>query len=219
MFWNFENINAIRREHLSPVLSYFAPRIMFAPEKFEYDGYQGSNESWEDFGKWIWAMNQGRDNLPPERVAHLNALVANFDNDRDKVRAIYEFMQSRTRYVNISLGIGGIQPFDAETVDRTGYGDCKALTNYMMAMLKAVGIESFYTLVRAGVGRYNIVNDFTSNQFNHVILSVPLKMTPFGWSVQVRFYPSIILAILRQPACSCCSRRWRASDKNPGIFP
>jgi hypothetical protein len=175
MFWNFENINAIRWEHLSPVLSYFAPRIMFAPKKFEYDGYQGSNESWEDFGKWIWAMNQGRDNLPPERVAHLNALVANFDNDRDKVRAIYKFMQSRTRYVNISLGIGGLQPFDAETVDRTGYGDCKALTNYMMAMLKAVGIESFYTLVRSGVGRYNIVNDFTSNQFDHVILSVPLE--------------------------------------------
>ena len=175
ILWNFENINAIRREHLSPVLSHFAPHIMFAPEKFEYDGYHGSNASWEDFGKWVWTLNQGRDHLSPERIAHLNALVADFDNDREKVKAIYQFMQSRTRYVNISLGIGGMQPFDAETVDRTGYGDCKALTNYMMAMLKAVGIESFYTLVRAGAGRYNIVNDFTSNQFNHVILSVPLE--------------------------------------------
>lgn len=173
--WDFDNLHAIRREHLSPALRYIAPQVIFAPDRFVFDGYAGSNNSWKDFGKWVWTLNEARDNLPRERVGQLNEMVRDMECDREKVKAIYEFLQSRTRYVNIALGIGGMQPFDAQTVDRTGYGDCKALTNYMMAMLRAVGIESYYTLVRAGVGSYGFVEEFSSNQFNHVILCVPLE--------------------------------------------
>jgi transglutaminase-like putative cysteine protease len=173
--WDFVKLKAQRREFRSPASRFILPYIMFAPEKFEYDGYAGSNESWEEFGKWVWTLNEGRDQLPQERIDYLNDLVKDMDNNREKVKAIYQFMQSRTRYVNIALGIGGMQPFDASTVDRTGYGDCKALTNYMMAMLRAVGIESNYTLVRSGEGSYNLVEDFPTSQFNHVILSVPLE--------------------------------------------
>lgn len=49
----------------------------------------------------------------------------------------------------MQLGIGGFQPFEADFVDRVKYGDCKALTNYTMALLKATGINSFYTVVGA----------------------------------------------------------------------
>jgi transglutaminase-like putative cysteine protease len=173
--WNFAELKAQRREYRTLASRFILPYIMFAPEKFEYDGYAGSNKTWQEFGKWVWSLNIGRDQLPQERIDYLNNLVKDIGNDRDKVKAIYEFMQSRTRYVNIALGIGGMQPFDAATVDRTGYGDCKALTNYMMAMLRAVGIESNYTLVKSGVASYNLVNDFPTSQFNHVILSVPLE--------------------------------------------
>ncbi|MFN2394307.1 MAG: DUF3857 domain-containing transglutaminase family protein [Bacteroidales bacterium] len=172
--WDFDKVKAQRREYRSLASRFILPYIMFAPEKFEYDGYAGSNKSWEEFGKWVWSLNDGRDQLPQERIDYLNDLVNDLDNDREMVKAIYEFMQSRTRYVNIALGIGGMQPFDAATVDRTGYGDCKALSNYMKAMLKAVGIQSNYTLVRAGAAKYNLVEDFPTSQFNHVILSVPL---------------------------------------------
>ena len=173
--WEFENIPAVRREFLAPASDNMVAKIMFAPNHFEYDGYEGWAGSWEEFGRWIWSLNEGRDELPRERVAFLKELVSDLETDREKVKAIYQFMQSRTRYVNVSLGIGGMQPFDAKTVDRVGYGDCKALTNYMMAMLKAVGIESYYTLVMAGVGNYSIVEDFPISQFNHVILSIPLE--------------------------------------------
>ncbi|MFN3557230.1 MAG: DUF3857 domain-containing transglutaminase family protein [Bacteroidales bacterium] len=170
-----ENVPALTREFRAPNFVDVAPGMLFSTDQFEFDGYKGNNNSWSEFGQWIWQLNQGRNNLPPGRVAFLQQLVKDLETDREKVKAIYEFLQANTRYVNIALGIGGFQPFDAATVDRTGYGDCKALTNYMMAMLQAVGIPSLYTLVYAGPGEYNTVKeDFPVSQFNHVILCVPL---------------------------------------------
>jgi len=191
LFCQYENVAAVTKEYLSPGIKYSLPGIFFSPNKFEFAGYYGTSNSWQEFGSWQWQMNKGRDDLPQSRIEHLQALVADLDSDREKVKAVYEFMQSRTRYVNITLGVGGLQPFSAETVEQNGYGDCKALTNYMMAMLKAIGIESHYTLVKAGLGKYDFYKDFSAFQFNHAILCVPLngdtvwlectsQITPFG---------------------------------------
>jgi hypothetical protein len=173
--WQFTNQPAVRREFRTPSIMRVLPTIMFATEEFEFNQYKGSNSSWSDYGKWIWELNKGRDVLPESTISFLKNLIKDIDNERDQVKAIYQYMQSRTRYVNISLGIGGLQPFDAQTVDKNGYGDCKALSNYMMSMLKAVGIESHYTLVYGGRGGYDFYPEFVASQFNHAILCVPLK--------------------------------------------
>jgi hypothetical protein len=76
--------------------------------------------------------------------------------------------------VSIQVGIGGWQPFEASTVDRLSYGDCKALSNYTKSLLTAAGIKSYYTLVRAGEDSHAIDTTITASQFNHAIVCVPL---------------------------------------------
>lgn len=84
-------------------------------------------------------------------------------------------MQSHTRYISIQKGIGGIQPISAQTVANTGYGDCKALSNYMKSILKYAGVNSYYTLVNGGSKDYSFDLNFVHDYFNHVILCVPLE--------------------------------------------
>ena len=83
-------------------------------------------------------------------------------------------MQTHTHYISIDLGIGGWQPYDAQYVHERGYGDCKALSNYMITLLKEAGIIAYPVLIQNGSNPLPLVNEFPSNQFNHVIVCVPI---------------------------------------------
>jgi hypothetical protein len=170
--WTFENVLPVTIEPYAPKESFF-PRIMAAPSSFEFDGYAGNMSSWDDFGKWIQLLNKGRNILPEPTKETIKKLTASAKTNEEKIRILYEYLQGKTRYVAIMLGIGGFQPFEASVVDETGYGDCKALSNYMLAMLEAVGIKGYYTLVYAGDNAENLDASFPNSQFNHVIVAVP----------------------------------------------
>ena len=171
--WNFGSFEALQRESRMPYLKEILPMILTAPSDFEMEGYAGNMSDWASFGKWEKILNDDRDVLPEAYAQKINTLVEGKQSRTEKIKAIYEYLQSNTRYISIQLGIGGWQTFPATDVASNGYGDCKALSNYMKAMLKSVDIESYYTLVKAGSNTANINKDFSSNQFNHMILCVP----------------------------------------------
>jgi len=129
--------------------------------------------SWNEFGQWIASLNKGRNVIPDATKQKVQELTAPLKTTEEKVKAVYEYLQGKTRYVSVQLGIGGFQPFEAAVVDQYGYGDCKALSNYMVSMLDAIGIKSNYVLIRAGRGEDYMDVDFPSTQFNHAIAAVP----------------------------------------------
>lgn len=150
------------------------PAILTAPAAFEIAGYAGDMSSWKTFGSWFYQLYASRTELPlpaQEEVQRLGAVAA---PPREKVRALYEYLQAKTRYVSVQLGIGGWQPFPASYVFERGYGDCKALTNYMLTLLQTAKIEAYPALIRHGDNVPDVIAEFPSNQFNHVILFVPM---------------------------------------------
>jgi hypothetical protein len=173
--WSVENIPAITKESYAPRWHEITTTISIAPTDFEVQGIKGNMTSWKDFGKFIYELKKNRDELPDNVKQKIISLSASAQTDLEKIQLLYRFLQQNTRYISIQLGIGGWQPFDASYVSKKGYGDCKALSNYMYSLLKAVGIKSYYALVKAGDYDHYLMEDFPSNQFNHVILCIPLK--------------------------------------------
>ncbi|MBO0322714.1 DUF3857 domain-containing protein [Muricauda sp. CAU 1633] len=169
------NLEAIETEPLSPSFVEFAPNVKIALDRFHLEGVDGSAKNWEEFGQWINdELISGRDYLDPGTIAKVQQLVQNVDDPQEKIRKVYEYVQDNTRYISVQLGIGGWMPISAEEVDRVKYGDCKGLTNYTKALLKAVGIESYYTVLFAGRHKRDFDTEFTSMQGNHAFLNVPV---------------------------------------------
>jgi hypothetical protein len=173
--WELKNFKALKHEAFSPSALKVFPNVLTAPSDFELGGFIGNMNTWQNFAKWVAMLNAGRDMLPDATVKKVQEMVKGMTNVKDIIKAIYKYVQSRTRYVSIQLGIGGLQTIEASVVDEVGYGDCKALSNYTIALLKTVGIKAYYALVNSGSSFPQIMEAFPSNQFDHVIVCIPLK--------------------------------------------
>ena len=168
------NLPSVKEDELAPHENYIFPSLVLVSDKFELEDRQGSMESWASLGKFIYDLNANRDELPEEIKKAVHQLTDTCHNSAEKISLLYGYLQHNTRYVGIQLGIGGWQTFDANFVGTKGYGDCKALSNYMHSLLKEVGITSYQALVYAGEqGAVQMDLDFPHNQFDHAILCVP----------------------------------------------
>jgi hypothetical protein len=192
--WQEENIPAVKNEELYSIsFTDQAPYILTAPNQFVMGGFKGDMETWEKFGDWFYKLNKDRDVISTELQSKLKQLIQNTANKEEIVKIIYQYLQKNTRYVSIQLGIGGYQSLEASFVEKKGYGDCKALTNYMKAMLKSVGIPSYQALISTDK---DVINTFPSNQFNHVILCVPVEADTIWLECTNQEYPFNFLGSL-----------------------
>lgn len=172
--WKSKNQPAIIREPLSSGLKDVSNWVLASSNDFEFDGTKGSLNNWKDFGMWFHKLNEGGNVLPETLKAKVQSLTKDATTPKDKIRILYNYLQQNTRYVSIQLGIGGFKPILAEKVAQVNYGDCKALSNYMKALLNEAGIHS--NLVLIGNDMPSLNRSFSSNrQSNHMILCVPQK--------------------------------------------
>jgi hypothetical protein len=173
--WSVKNLPAVKVTFGFPGWKYVSPMVITGPTDFQIEDYKGNMANWQDYGKFIQTLNQGRDVLPDAIKQQVHALADAKQSTREKVEVLYDFLQKNTRYISVQLGVGGWRPFEATYVAKNRYGDCKALSNYMYSLLKEAGIPSRYAVIRAGANEEEIVSDFPSSQFNHAILCVPLE--------------------------------------------
>jgi len=168
------NILARKVEDYSPSTDDLFPKVMMGLEKFHLEGVDGTATTWEAFGKWYGEkILTGTTTLPEETKTKIKALVGDEKDPIKKAKIIYDYVQKKSRYVNIAVGIGGWKPMLASDVDRLGYGDCKALSNYTKALLQVVDVPSYNTILYGDRYKSNIQSDFVSMQGNHMILAIP----------------------------------------------
>ena len=173
--WEATNLVGLPDQVADEGLHAFTTIVSIAPREFVIDGSRGDMGTWASFGRWFYSLWRDRDQLPQVVREEVRRILDTCSTRHQMIAGLYRHFQSKTRYVSVQLGIGSWQPYDAIYVHERGYGDCKALTNYMMALLKAAGIQSYPVLINPGHQQLPMIIDFPSNQFTHVILCVPLE--------------------------------------------
>ena len=174
---NYVLTNQKAKKHERTTVSYldFLPRLQVALNNFTLKGVKGGASDWKVFGKWMNDyLLQGRSELSEATKSIIKDLVKGVENPVERAKIVYKYMQDKTRYISVQVGIGGWEPVSASIVDDVGYGDCKGLTNYTKALMDVAEVKSYYTVLYAGNKR-NIDKDFSSIQGNHVILNIPNK--------------------------------------------
>jgi hypothetical protein len=171
-----ENVGPFKHVVLEQHFNEIFPFIYVKFPKVDYSKYKAEIRNWKDHGDFIYMLNKDRDVLPPTEISKVEELTADLINPKDKVKKLFEYMQGKTRYISIQLGIGGHQPTPAQEVCNLGYGDCKGLSNYMYSLLKAAGIKSNYVVILAGPEyQGKTYDDDVIPSFNHAILAVPIE--------------------------------------------
>ena len=172
--YTLKNQSAYKNEPYSPNLSEFTPNVFVGLYKFSLEGINGEATNWEEFGKWQYDfLKAGNDKVDESIALEVNRLVEGITDPVEKAKKIYDYVQNRTRYISVQVGIGGWMPAKADQVHKLGYGDCKGLTNYTKALLDAADVTSHYTIVWSGNNKKNMEKDFFSMQGDHIILNIP----------------------------------------------
>lgn len=169
-----QNLFAPEYEELNTRYIDLLPIVRFGNEKLSLGNVKGSISSWNDFGTWYFQnFLEGLDGLSEATVLRMRALTQHAKSDIEKARIIFDYVQNNTRYISVQIELGGWRPFPAKEVDKLGYGDCKALTNYTKALLSSVGVTSYYTIIHASGNVVDINEKIISLQGNHAILTIP----------------------------------------------
>ena len=95
--WQFENFVPEKFEKMSPDYHEFTPHILAAPTLFEFGGYPGRMDTWQNYGKWQIELNKGRDVVPEKTISAVKELTKGLKTREEKVKAVYEFVQNKTR--------------------------------------------------------------------------------------------------------------------------
>lgn len=173
--WTATNLSARKDEPFSPITYASEICVKVVPEHFKYYKKEGQVNDWKQFGKWIYDdLLKDKKDLPQSAKNNVRDIIKDMSSPKEKAKALYEYMQGKTRYISIQIGIGGLEPFPASYVERLGYGDCKALVNYMQALLDEANITSYYCIVEAGNAKKSLDTEFANAvDGNHIILCIP----------------------------------------------
>jgi len=172
--YKVSNIIAPEYEELNVRYTNLLPLVRFSNNMFSLGNVKGKADNWNEFGVWYYDnFLKGLDQLPESTVAKMKDLTKDAKSDVEKARIVFEYMQNNTRYISVQVGLGGWKPFPAKDVDKLGYGDCKALTNYTKSLLESIGVKSYYTIIHSSERIRDIDENNISLQGNHVLLTLP----------------------------------------------
>ena len=171
--WVVSDVKPVRAEDDMPPMRGIEGQMLLAllpPGESQKKGFV----SWSEMAKWESDLAQGRRDPSPEIKQKVAELTSGAPTTLAKMQALAVFVQHDIRYVAIELGIGGLQPHPARDIFSHRYGDCKDKATLFSAMLKEIGVDSYYFDINTRRGGVGAQSPARLGWFDHEILAVRL---------------------------------------------
>ncbi|BAU54453.1 transglutaminase-like domain-containing protein [Mucilaginibacter gotjawali] len=170
-----QNLPAMHREENSPGPTYIYPHLLVMCKSATVGGqsfkYFGSTADQYD---WYRSLVKNMDNNNAAISAKAKEITAGLNNDMDKIKAVFYYVQDNIRYIAFEDGLAGFRPEKADEVLRKKYGDCKGMANLTKALLTSVGFDARL----CWLGTDHIAYDYNTPSLavdNHMICALIYK--------------------------------------------
>lgn len=130
-------------------------------------------KSWDELATWYWGLIKDQFVADDEVRRRAIGAARGLKDDRAKVRAIYDYVVQKTRYVALEFGIHGFKPYSCAQIFARGFGDCKDKATLIVTMLKELGIPATIVIVRSGIRGDFETAPASLAPFDHAVAYVP----------------------------------------------
>ena len=140
---DLSNVKPVEVPYNAPVRNYMTGRI----EVSDLPDWSPVSSAYAPYFSRVSHIKKGS-----QLYREAEKIAARTDDPRQRAAMALQLVQGRTRYLFVGLKSGGYIPMSAEETWAKRYGDCKAKTTLLLALLEHLGIEAEPALVNAKYG-------------------------------------------------------------------
>jgi transglutaminase-like putative cysteine protease len=130
-------------------------------------------KTWQEVATWYRGLVAEQLQTSPAIHDAVMEAVRGLTDERQKIRAVYDLVVQKTRYVGLEFGIHGYQPYRTTQVFARKFGDCKDKASLLKVMLREIGVDSSLVLARTRHGGDLDPEPASLAPFDHAIVYVP----------------------------------------------
>jgi transglutaminase-like putative cysteine protease len=204
--WEAREIVAQPFQALSPGVSVSGPYL-----------HVSTIGSLEEFGRWYSSLLEPGLKLDKNLRSLAQRIVDRNLTTQGKVQSVYESVQRSTKYTGFEFGVYSYQPYAVSTVQRRGFGDCKDKAAMFVALLRAVGVESEFAMVRTRSSGA-VAEAYSVQLFNHAMAYVPeLNLYLDGTAEYAGELPPDDLGAMAMTVDAQGNATWRTLPFSPSV--
>ncbi|OFX42784.1 MAG: hypothetical protein A2W97_13640 [Bacteroidetes bacterium GWE2_40_63] len=178
LHYKANKVECFKVEKFTPDMLHYVPHIYPIIKNYSYKGVttpviQSVSDLYHHYYPYIADVATNIDTYELKHVA--DSVTKDVDNELDKTKALYYWVQSHIKYIAFEDGLGGFIPRKPNKVLEKRYGDCKDKSALLQSLLHQVGITSYLTWVGTRDIPYKYADLPTAYADNHMIVTYPFQ--------------------------------------------
>ena len=171
--WKAYNVKPAVRDQDAPAGRLIAPHIIFRIKSYTKKNGTKVNmlADVNDLYKWQSGFISHLDKEAHDQLKFtVDSLTKNITDEKEKIRAIFSYIQDNIKYLAIEDKLGGFIPRQASDILKHKYGDCKDIANLTRLLLNIAGVNAHLAWIGTREIPYASSKFPSPMCFNHMIV-------------------------------------------------